>query len=131
MSVIEPKTHTEIDYGLCGEPIELVEGRAAVRMRASEVMAVDERGLVHGGFVFGAADHAAMLAVDDPNVVLGASESRFRAPVEVGDEVIARAEVVERDGKKCRVEVAATVGSREVFSGVFTAFVLDQHVLDG
>ena len=33
--------------------------------------------------MFGAADYAAMLAVNDPNVVLGNAELRFVAPVEV------------------------------------------------
>jgi acyl-coenzyme A thioesterase PaaI-like protein len=49
-------------------------------------MAVDDRGLVHGGFVFGLADHAAMLAVNDPNVVLGAASTRFLKPVRVGED---------------------------------------------
>jgi acyl-coenzyme A thioesterase PaaI-like protein len=44
-------------------------------------MAADQRGLVHGGFTFGLADYAAMVAVNDPNVVLGAAEVRFLAPV--------------------------------------------------
>jgi len=43
-------------------------------------MAVDQMGLVHGGFTFGAADFAAMAAVNDPNVVLVSSECRFFKP---------------------------------------------------
>jgi acyl-coenzyme A thioesterase PaaI-like protein len=49
-------------------------------------MVVDAHGLVHGGFVFGLADYAAMLAVNDPNVVLGAAEARFLKPVRRGDQ---------------------------------------------
>ena len=47
-------------------------------------MAADGRGLVHGGFTFGLADFAAMCAVNDPNVVLGAATCKFLAPVQVG-----------------------------------------------
>ncbi len=127
---IEVNTHPTIDHGLCGAPRELAEGSASVTLQTSEAMKVDERGLVHGGFVFGAADHAAMLAVNDPNVVLGAAETRFLAPVKVGDEVIAEARVDEEKGKKRVITASARVGDREVFTATFTAFVLDKHVLD-
>ena len=93
-------------------------------------MAADDRGLVHGGFVFGLADYAAMLSVNDPNVVLGAAETRFLAPVRVGEVVDADAEITATKGRKRVIAVRARVGEREVFSGTFTAFVLDQHVLD-
>jgi acyl-coenzyme A thioesterase PaaI-like protein len=128
---IEVKTHPTIDHGLCGAPRELGEGRASVSLKTTEAMAVDARGLVHGGFVFGAADHAAMLAVNDPNVVLGAAETRFLAPVKVGDEVLCEARVIEEKGKKRVLEATAKVGEREVLRATFTAFVLPQHVLDG
>lgn len=127
---IEVKTHPTIDHGLCGAPRELAHGSASVMLKATEAMAVDARGLVHGGFVFGAADHAAMLAVNDPNVVLGAAETRFLAPVKVGDEVIAEARVDEQKGKKRIIAATARVGEREVFTATFTAFVLEQHVFD-
>ncbi len=93
-------------------------------------MAVDDRGLVHGGFVFGLVDHAAMVAVNDPNVVLGSSDVRFLAPVSVGDTVDATATVSEEKGKKRVLTVSAKVGDKEVLSGTMTAFVLDKHVLD-
>lgn len=126
----EPSTHLAISHALCGEPVSLDEGQATTRFVATEAMRVDARGLVHGGFVFGLADHAAMLAVNDPNVVLGASEVRFTAPVKVGDAVLATATVRETKGKKRVIEVRATVGDREVLTGTMTAFVLDGHVLD-
>lgn len=125
-----PNTHRAIDHELCGEPVEQTDTTATVRMEATDRMAVDDRGLVHGGFVFGLADHAAMLAVDDPNVVLGSAETRFVAPVTVGDTVEATAEIVEVDGNKHVIEATATVDGDEVLSGTFTAFVPEGHVLD-
>lgn len=127
----ESATHLAISPALCGAPVSLEEGRASAKLMTTTEMAVDERGLVHGGFVFGLADYAAMLAVNDPNVVLGSADVRFVAPVVVGEEVIATAEVVETKGKKRRLEVSARVGEREVAKGTLTAFVLDYHVLDG
>lgn len=74
---MEIATHLGIDRSWCGEPMVVTEGAATVRLSTSAAMAADAQGLVHGGFVFGAADYAAMLAVNDPFVVLGAAETRF------------------------------------------------------
>jgi acyl-coenzyme A thioesterase PaaI-like protein len=125
-----PETHLGLDRRLCGEPVALEEGTASVRFVASPEMAADDRGLVHGGFVFGLADHAAMLAVNHPLVVLGSAEVRFLAPVRVGDEVTATATRTEQSGRKHVLRVSARVGEREVLSGTMTAFVLGRHVLD-
>lgn len=128
---MQPATHLGIDRRLCGEVVSLAEGAATVRFVATPEMAVDERGLVHGGFVFGLADHAAMLAVNDPNVVLGGSEARFTAPVKVGDVVVATATRTDVSGRKHKVAVEAKVDDVVVLTGVLTTFVLDRHVLDG
>lgn len=123
-------THLGISARLCGRALELGPGTATAALTTLPEMAADDRGLVHGGFVFGLADYAAMLAVNDPNVVLGAAEARFLAPVAVGEEVVAQATRTELKGRKHLVSVSCTVGAREVFTGSFTTFVLDRHVLD-
>lgn len=127
---MSPNTHLRIDPSLCGAPVELGEGRATVALDTLPSMAADDRGLVHGGFVFGAADYAAMLAVNDPFVVLGAAETRFLAPVRVGERVMATATRTAHDGKKHTVEVVCAVGDKAVMKGTFTTFVLPGHVLD-
>lgn len=127
---VEPETHLRIDEELCGEPVDLDEGRAVVRMEATPRMAVDEYDLVHGGFVFGLADHAAMLAVNDPNVVLASAESEFTAPAQVGATLTATARIQDRDGAKFVVDASVSDGTDEVFRGTFTAFVPDRHVLE-
>lgn len=125
------RTHLAIDRTLVGAPLALEPGRAEATLTATEAMAADARGLVHGGFTFGLADYAAMLAVNDPNVVLGAAATRFLAPVSVGEVMHARAEVREERGKKRVVAVSVAVGERAVLEGELTCFVLERHVLDG
>lgn len=125
-----PNTHLGIDPTLCGTPVTLGDGTATVSLETVPAMTADDRGLVHGGFVFGLADYAAMLAVHDPNVVLGAADTRFTAPVRLGDTVVAEATRAKTKGRKHVVEVVARVGDTEVFTGTFTTFVLDHHVLD-
>lgn len=122
-------THKKINKELCGKPILADDDCSKVEMYASDEMAVDETGLVHGGFIFGLADHAAMIAVNHPNVVLGASEVKFLKPVKIGDTVLAEAIVEEIKGKKSVVKVIVTRGSDQVFSGEFTCFILERHVL--
>lgn len=123
-------THLGINQELCGTPSQISEGKAIVDLVTTDVMASDTRGLVHGGFIFGLADYAAMLAVNDPNVVLGAAETRFLKPVVVGDSVEARAIITGEKGKKREVMVDVFCKDEAVFSGTFTCFVLENHVLE-
>lgn len=127
-----PKTHRAIDPALSGSAEAWGGGRGRVRLETVPAMAADESGLVHGGFVFSAADHAAMLAVDHPHVVLGGAEVRFLRPCRVGDVLVAEAEAGEVEGKKHPVHVTARLEGQEdpVFEGDFTCFVPDRHVLD-
>ena len=130
MSGLGVRTHLGIDRGLCGEVTARSVGQATVVLETTAVMGADAQGLVHGGFVFGAADHAAMVAVNDPFVVLGAAEARFLAPVAVGQTVTLQAEVSQTKKRKRTVDVVGRVGDKDVFTGQFTTFVLDRHVLD-
>lgn len=123
------QTHQKIDHGLCGRPLEIENGASRVEMLTTAAMAVDSSGLVHGGFIFGLADHAAMIAVNHPNVVLGAAEVRFLKPVKSGETIIAEAQVENKSGKKHIVSTMATCDGETVFEGTFTCFVLDRHVL--
>jgi acyl-coenzyme A thioesterase PaaI-like protein len=127
--MIESCTHLEIDNALCGKIVKQEDGYAEVLLHTTQQMRADVQGLVHGGFVFGVADYAAMCAVNDPFVVLGSANTTFISPVRVGDAVLCRARVVKSKGKKHTVEVEAKVENRTVFKGDFTTFVLPKHVL--
>ena len=123
------RTHHLIDQELCGQPDELSPGFCRVGFRATSRMAADDKGLVHGGFVFGLADYAAMLAVNDPHVVLGAAAVKFLKPVAVGDHIVAEARVGEVSGRKHLVDVVVSRNEESLLEGQLTCFVLDRHVL--
>ena len=123
------RTHLAIDAGLCGTPREIEPGRAVVVWSPGIETAADARGLVHGGFVFGLADYAAMLAVNEPHVVLAAAEVRFLAPVRLGEHLTAEASVIESEGRKQRVEVEVRRDDTPVMTGSFQCFVTPRHVL--
>ncbi len=126
---MEIKTHMLANRELVGEVVELKDGYAKVVLRTDDRIAVDELGLVHGGFTFGAADLAAMVAVNHPNVVLYRAEVRFTAPVKAGEIVTAEAKVVELSGRKLKVEVKAYT-SRDVLDGTMYCYIPERHVLD-
>jgi uncharacterized protein (TIGR00369 family) len=127
---MEARTHLDAHKPLLGTPIEIIDGeKAVVRLVAIENMIVDSYGLVHGGFTFGLADYAAMLAVNDPNVVIGSADVKFLAPVQRGEVMIAEANVTDVQNKKRVVEVSVNVGEKTALSGVLTCFVLEKHVL--
>lgn len=127
---MRPDTHLGIDQRLCGVPYQLSPGRACATLHTVPEMAADDRGLVHGGFVFGLADHAAMLAINHPNVVLGAAQVRLLAPVRVGERLDAEAVVLATRGRRHQVAVTVRLGAQPVFAGEMTCFVGDGHVLD-
>lgn len=128
---MEIKTHNKADSKLLGTPIKVqTDKMAIVELITCEEMGVDEHGLVHGGFTFGLADYAAMLAVNDPLVVISSANVKFVAPVRVGDKIVARADVVELDGRRREVETVVCVDDKMVFKGTMTCFVLKKHVLD-
>jgi uncharacterized protein (TIGR00369 family) len=123
-------THRKISAELCGRPLAVGEGHSQVELKTIPDMTVDDFGLVHGGFIFGLADHAAMIAVNHPNVVLGAADVKFLKPVKVNDTVIAEAKVAEKAGKKHVVPVSVKRDNEVVFEGTFICFILEKHVFE-
>ena len=127
---MEARTHLAIDRRWSGAPVELRDGAATVALRTLPEMAADDRGLVHGGFVFALADHAAMLAVNEPTVVLASAAVEFLQPVVAGEELLASAAVEHAEGKRRRVRCTVSGPGGDVFRGDFTCVVPARHVLD-
>ncbi len=122
-------THLKLDNEINGKVVELSDGYAKVEQVTKEFMVADEQGLVHGGFTFCAADFAAMACVNDPYVVLAKSDSKFLAPIKLGQTIVYEARLVKDEGRKSTVEVIATVEENPVFKGIFNTITLDNHIL--
>lgn len=126
---VELKTHILIDRMFSGSLEELRVGYAKVVLTTTKEMGVDEYNLVHGGFTFGAADFAAMAAVNEPNVVLAESVTKFLAPVEVGKIITFEANTSHNSTRTRDVKVIGMMGEIKVFEGDFKAVILDRHPL--
>ncbi len=122
-------THESINRDLNGELIKLERGYVELRLTTISEMVVDDQGLIHGGFIFSAADFAAMAAVNEKNVVLVGSECQFLSPVKFGDEVNFVARVRHKEGRKRNIYVEGHVLNIKVFEGEFKTVITDRHVL--
>jgi len=122
-------THERINQHICGEIILIEDGYVELLLVTQPEMVADDIGLVHGGFIFNSADYAAMLAVNQHNVVLVASDCQFLSPVKFHDEVKFIAKVRHKEGRKRNVHVKGYVLDIKVFEGEFKTVVTDRHVL--
>lgn len=127
---MQATTHQRINERLSGTPTHLGPGVARVELETLDEMLADRSGLIHGGFIFSLADYAAMLAVNHPNVVLGAAEVRFMKPVVLGDRLVAEGRAGEPEGVKVPVAVEVRRRDEVVFIGTFTCFTPERHVLE-
>jgi len=110
-------THERVNTVYSGEIVKLENGYAKIVLETKEVMRADEVGLVHGGFIFSAADFAAMASVNEPNVVLASCNCLFLAPEH------------QKEGRKRNVTVRGFVHDIKVFEGEFKTVVTERHVL--
>ena len=123
------KTHERINQNLCGNIVKIELGYVELRLTTTVDMLADDVGLIHGGFIFGAADYGAMLAVNEKNVVLVGSDCQFLSPVKLHDEVNVVARVRHKEGRKRNVHVEGFVLDIKVFEGEFKTVITEKHVL--
>lgn len=128
--MMNQNTHLFINTSLNGNLVKLDKGYAKVQLHTNQRMIADDKGLIHGGFAFGAADFAAMCAVNDPHVVLANANVKFTAPIKLGQTAIFEATIKKDFGKKQEVEVMGTVENKTVFIGTFTTAILKKHIFD-
>jgi acyl-CoA thioesterase len=123
------KTHENINLDLCGEIEKLENGYVELKLVTTHDMIADSKYLIHSGFIFSAADFAAMAAVNERNVVLVASDCQFLSPVKFGDIVNFIAKVRHKEGRKRNIHVTGHVLDIKVFEGEFKTVVTERHVL--
>jgi acyl-CoA thioesterase len=122
-------THLRINQALSGEIVKMESGYVEVLLTTLPEMLADDIGLIHGGFIFSAADFAAMAAVNEKNVVLVASDCQFLSPVKLHDDVLFVAKVRHKEGRKRNVHVVGHVLDIKVFEGEFKTVITEKHVL--
>jgi acyl-CoA thioesterase len=126
----ELKTHVLLNQSLCGYVEDIQDDYAKVRLVATEEMIADKRGLIHYGFIFGAANFAAVAAVNKPNALMAVARCNFLAPLKLGDEAVFEARAMQSATRKRTVEITGTIGKIKIFDGEFSLVITDRHPLN-
>jgi len=125
----ELNTHAKIKKSLCGNVIFLEKGHSKTTLQTTNDMSVDSLGLIHSGFIFGAAEYAAVAAINEENLVIISSKTKFLAPAKNGDLVEFDAKAKFEDARKREIKVIGKINEIKIFEGIFQAVVLENHIL--
>ncbi len=122
-------THTKVRSSLIGNIISLENSKSKTTLQTTDEMAVDTLGLIHNGFIFGAAEYAAAVAVNEENLVVISSKVKFLAPAKSGDLLEFRALAKFEDSRKREIKVVGEINEIKIFEGLFQAVLLENHIL--
>lgn len=138
-SLVEEKNDSRLDIedleactkmlpAIVGEIVEFYRGKVVLHFVPNERMIMDDSNTIHAGFVFNAASYAAMAAINKKNSVLIASDVKFLAPIELGHEMVFKAEAAQIDSKKCEVKVEGFLLDIKIFDSIFHIAIFDKKI---
>ena len=99
------------------------------RMVAEPGMSLTRYNVIRGHYLFAQANSLAVAVADAPHALTGSARVEFPNPAQVGEELLARARVMEMRGRRYVVEVVTRVEDKEVFQGKFLILALDERTL--
>ena len=109
-----------------GELIDLELGKSGISlMTVTEDMVFEKTKVARGYHVFSQANSLALAVIDAPAAVTGVANIKYKIPIEVGEKLIAKAEIVKRRGNKYFVWVKIKNACQEVFRAKFIMVSLD------
>ena len=113
---------------IVGELVDLELGRSAVSiLETTTEMGFARSGVVRGHYVFAQADSLAIALVDADTVLTGLANVKYKRPVQVGDRLVARAEVIRQRRGQTVVLVVTRADGKQVFRGKFVVFALESE----
>ncbi|MCL6451857.1 MAG: transcription factor FapR [Acetobacteraceae bacterium] len=108
-----------------GELLELELGRGGISLlQTTSDMAFERSRVVRSQHIFAQADSLALAIVDAPAALTGLANAKFKRPVQVGERLVARAEMLRQKGNKMVVLVQTRVKGETVFRGKFVVAAL-------
>lgn len=110
-----------------GDLIDLQLGKSGISlMTIMPEMVFEKTGLARGHYVFSQANSLAIAVVDAPVAVTGVANIKYKAPIYIGDKLVAKAEVVKQRGNKNFIWVKIRNENQEVFRAKFIMVSLEQ-----
>ncbi|WP_001158291.1 hotdog domain-containing protein [Helicobacter pylori] len=107
------------------ELIVLEKDIAHARFKGNESMVYEEN-FVHAGFVLIACNYAALCALNKRHSVVVSNNINFYAPLELNQEVLIKAQVVQDGVKKAEIKIEAFVLDIQVLEGMIEIVVFDK-----
>lgn len=126
--VNEERVYKRVDSELCGTVIERKDNYASVKFVPTKKMIVDDNMIIHYGFIFSSASFCAISAVNKPNSIIIYSEVKFLSPVELGNEIIFKANTLQSDLKKREVLVEGYLFNIKIFDAMFHIVIFEQSI---
>ena len=111
-----------------GELIDLELGKSGISLlNITEDMVFEKSRVAKGEYMFAQANSLALALIDASMAVTGVANMKYKAPVHVGDKLVAKAELKHRRGNKFFVWVKIKNGTKEVFRAKFILVSLESN----
>lgn len=127
-SNIELLSCTALKSELCGSILKMTYEEVITKFVPTKQMISDESNLIHSGFIFNAANYAAMCLVNQPHAITIGAEVEFLAPVEFEQEMMFLATIKQSNAKKFEISVKGTLLDIKIFEAVFHIAVFDKQL---
>lgn len=109
-----------------GELLDLELGKSGISLlNITEEMVFEKSRVAKGEYMFAQANSLALALIDAPMAITGVANIKYKAPVHVGDKLVAKAELKHRRGNKFFVWVKIKNGTKEVFRAKFILVSLE------
>ncbi|ANV98398.1 hypothetical protein BBW65_06140 [Helicobacter enhydrae] len=125
---IELMTCTALKSDLCGVILNHTEEEILTKFTPTKQMICDEDNLIHSGFIFNAANYAAMCLVNQPFSVTIGSEVEFLAPLEFEQEMHFVGVIKQSNNKKYEVRVIGNLLDIKIFEATFYIAIFDKQL---
>jgi acyl-coenzyme A thioesterase PaaI-like protein len=127
---VAERTHGQVkslqSKEIVGELIDITLGQNGISLlETTESMVFERSRIVRGHYIFAQADSLAIALIDADVALTGLANIKYRRPVQVGEKLIAKGEVLRRKGNKFVVLVTTRVGSEPVFRGKFVVAAVE------
>ncbi|HIX83298.1 MAG TPA: transcription factor FapR [Candidatus Megamonas gallistercoris] len=111
-----------------GELLDLELGKSGISLlNITEDMVFEKSRVAKGEYMFAQANSLALALIDAPMAITGVANIKYKAPVHVGDKLVAKAELKHRRGNKFFVWVKIKNGTKEVFRAKFILVSLESN----
>lgn len=113
---------------LCGTILKHTQEEIITSFSPSKQMISDETNLIHSGFIFNAANYAAMCLVNQQNALTIKADVQFLAPIEFEQEMLFLASIKQSNNKKYEILVKGTLLDIKVFEAIFHISIFDKQL---